>query len=226
MIIPLFICAIVAGIGYHYSSPKNEEYSYGNMPLPGPKGIPYFGNLFQIGLHQYLTFGKWARMYGPIFEIRLGVKRWVVISDAQIAQELMVKRGANYSARDQSYIMNEIVHPGGRGMLAASGDYWRKIRRLAHNGLAQKPVESYTPFIEKESLELVRTLYGVTMDPENPFRRFGLNIVFTVTFGKRFDDLNDPVLLQLQKVITTTIKHLGKPFFFIPHALGMIIMVS
>lgn len=65
--------------------------------------------------------------------IKLGVKRWIVINDANVAHDLMVKRGSNYSARDHSYILCEIIHPGSRGMLAPSGDYWRKVRRLGRH---------------------------------------------------------------------------------------------
>ncbi|RUP45867.1 cytochrome P450 [Jimgerdemannia flammicorona] len=210
MIPTILITLFIAFIGYYFSAPAKETDKLNNgKELPGPIGIPYFGNIFQIGLHQYISFSKWAQEYGPIFQIKLGVKRWVVVSDAAVAHELMVKRGTNYSARDHSFIMNEIVHPGSRGMLASSGEYWRKIRKLAHNGLAQKPVESYTPFIENESLELVRSLYNSALDPVIHFRLFTLNIILTTVYAKRFESPDDPTFLKLQSYIVDTIGFLG-----------------
>ncbi|RUP44062.1 cytochrome P450 [Jimgerdemannia flammicorona] len=212
MIVPTLVLVITLAF-YYRSWTTRETLPTGTQPLPGPTGIPYFGNLFQLGLLQHLTFTKWAEKYGPIFLITLGVKRWLIISDPNIAHELMVKRGANYSNRDTTVISSEILHPGNIGIVPSSGEYWRKLRQIVHTALARKSVESYTSFIETESVELMRDLYGKTMDPAVSCRQFALNIIYTVLYGKRFTSSEDPRSKELMRLGLGFINALGRPKF-------------
>ncbi len=38
----------------------------------GPKPIPIFGNVFQIGFKPHLRFTQWAQRYGGIYRIKVG----------------------------------------------------------------------------------------------------------------------------------------------------------
>lgn len=77
-----------------------------------------------------------------------------------------------------------------------------------------KSVKTYTPHIEKECLELVRSLYGVTLDPTVRFRGFTLNILLTVLYGKRYASLEDPTIVKLDNLIVECIDIVGKPIVY------------
>lgn len=42
--------------------------------LPEIPGVPIFGNLLQLGDQHATVAGKWARKYGPVFQVRMGNK--------------------------------------------------------------------------------------------------------------------------------------------------------
>jgi len=68
--------------------------------LPGPRGWPVVGSLFQRGSDPAHTYHMWSKIYGPVFKIRLG-NRWVVIvNGAEAGDELIAS--AQYGALFQS----------------------------------------------------------------------------------------------------------------------------
>jgi hypothetical protein len=40
--------------------------------LPEIPGVPLFGNLLQLGDQHATVAGKWAKKYGPVFQVRMG----------------------------------------------------------------------------------------------------------------------------------------------------------
>jgi len=42
--------------------------------LPEIPGVPLFGNLLQLGNQHAVVTGKWAKKYGPVFQVRMGIK--------------------------------------------------------------------------------------------------------------------------------------------------------
>lgn len=40
--------------------------------LPEIPGVPMFGNLLQLGNQHAVVAGKWAKKFGPVFQVRMG----------------------------------------------------------------------------------------------------------------------------------------------------------
>ena len=73
------------------------------LPLPpGPRGVPIFGNLFQVALkYQWRQQQEWTQKYGPIFRMRLGAQTVMVLGTHQAARDLLDKRSKIYSDRPE-----------------------------------------------------------------------------------------------------------------------------
>lgn len=70
--------------------------------FPGPLQLPLVGrvhDLDRFGL--WLKFKEWADIHGPIYQTSMVDQTFIVVSDEQIAEELLVKRGHIYSGRPQ-----------------------------------------------------------------------------------------------------------------------------
>jgi cytochrome P450 len=61
--------------------------------LPGPRGVPVFGNLLQIvptRMHQ--QFERWSAEYGSFFRLQLRKRQVVVVSDHEIIASVLRDR--------------------------------------------------------------------------------------------------------------------------------------
>ena len=112
-----FLCAAVfALILWRISKIGRRPKGY----PPGPPTLPILGNLHQMPTTQpWLQFEKWAKEYGPIFSLMLGTKVWIVLTQDQAVQDLLVKRGSIYSSRPSMYLMQDIGSGGLRPLWMA-----------------------------------------------------------------------------------------------------------
>lgn len=67
---------------------------------PGPKPLPGIGNLHQLPeSRQWFEFYQWSKKYGPVMYLNMAGQHFVVLSSDQAAQDLLTRRGAQYSDR-------------------------------------------------------------------------------------------------------------------------------
>ncbi|KAK1372023.1 geraniol 8-hydroxylase-like [Heracleum sosnowskyi] len=104
---------------------------YGKRKLPpGPNGLPFLGNLLQIGPKPHRSLAKLAEQYGPLFRVQLGRVTNVVVSSAEMAEEIFRKHDAEFSGR---FVPDAVAGGLQNHDLAlpwiSTGDQWRTIRR-------------------------------------------------------------------------------------------------
>lgn len=68
--------------------------------LPGPALLPFVGRIHDLPIeYMWLKFKEWADEYGPIYRTRMLSTPFIVISDENIAEELLVRRAKINSDR-------------------------------------------------------------------------------------------------------------------------------
>ncbi len=88
----LFLAGLVVWILWRYF--KTDRLGF----LPGPKGIPVFGNTFQRQRFKArLIFHHWAKQYGGVYRLRLPVGDMVVVSDYKYIRECLVNKGGEFA---------------------------------------------------------------------------------------------------------------------------------
>ena len=61
--------------------------------LPGPKGIPFFGNAFQLeASRSHQQFEQWSREHGSIYKLKLMKRKVVVLGDHEHVAAMMRDR--------------------------------------------------------------------------------------------------------------------------------------
>lgn len=70
--------------------------------FPGPTQLPLIGRVHDLPRKAtWLKFHEWAGTYGPIFQTSMMGQKFVVVSDEEIARELLLKKADQLSGRAQ-----------------------------------------------------------------------------------------------------------------------------
>ncbi|EXJ80755.1 hypothetical protein A1O3_07039 [Capronia epimyces CBS 606.96] len=182
-----------------------------------PSAMPFIGHLHlhagASGVNDAALWSSWSRRCGSdLLQVKFGRNRVVVANSFNAVREVFVTNGHLTSARPRQYVFEKYI---GYDLGSHSLDENYKQQRLA--GLkALKPIEwpKFYPGLEKEGDRLIVNLaelgnYGKT--PINPLKMMqivAMNLGFQTTFGKTFDDANDPWLREYidNAMIITTVR--------------------
>ncbi|GAB2292113.1 hypothetical protein Dimus_026365 [Dionaea muscipula] len=104
-------------------------------PPPQAKGAwPIIGHLHILGSSKdllHVTLAKMAEVYGPIFTIRLGVDRTVVISSPELAKECFTKNDLAVSSRPKFIASELLCYNYAMFGISPYGPYWREMRKIS-----------------------------------------------------------------------------------------------
>ena len=166
------------------------------MP-PGPIPFPFIGNKLDLPKSKpWIKFQEWSKIYGPIYTIWIGRRPTIIVSDPNIAVDLMEKRSNKYSSRPRFIAMGEIHWDMAPMLVQPYGKSWSIRRKLLHHAMTPAALRLYKPIQEAEASRLC---YHLLQDPDRWERyidRFTASIVFTVAYGHRIDSLNAKIVRQ------------------------------
>jgi hypothetical protein len=75
LLLPLAVILAITLLSQRRRPPK------GYRLVPGPKGVPIFGNTLQVPPDRAeKKFIEWAREYGELFRIQMGWNEWVFVN--------------------------------------------------------------------------------------------------------------------------------------------------
>ncbi|CAA2982936.1 cytochrome P450 CYP82D47-like [Olea europaea subsp. europaea] len=107
--------------------------SKNNAPPEAGGSWPFIGHLHLIGGGSrlpHITLGEMADKYGPIFTIRLGVHRTLVVSSWELAKELFTTWDVAVSSRPKFLAAKHMGYNFAMFAFSPYGAYWREIRKL------------------------------------------------------------------------------------------------
>ena len=166
--------------------------------LPGPRPWPLVGNSLQVSLHRmHQNLAEWAHRHGPLFTVRLGGFKLLVVSDAELIGQLLRDRPDTFRrpSRMQA-IMREIgIHDG---VFMAEGEAWVRQRRMVMASFAPHQVRSYFPALLRVAQRLHARWQGAArrqawgeagIDLQADLMRFTVDAVAGLAFGTEVDTL-------------------------------------
>lgn len=187
--------------------------------LPGPKGVPVFGNAFQIETTRaHLIFEQWARQYGPFYKLQLGPRKIVVVSDHKAVAAALRDRPEGYSRTTRlEQVWTEMGLPG--GVFGANGESWRRQRRMVMASFDPVHVKRYFPALQSVSERLAgrwntAAAHGAAIDLQSDLMRFTVDTIAGLAFGAQVNTLEsdeDRIQKHLDKIFPMLFKRIFAP---------------
>ncbi|KAL0957868.1 hypothetical protein HGRIS_000052 [Hohenbuehelia grisea] len=195
------VSALVWILRHRFSSARRRDAQGKPIP-PGPIGLPLIGSFPFLTKYPELSLDTWSQKFGPLYSVQLGNQLFMIISDPQIAKDLMVTNGSIFSSRKEMFLKSKTIFAG-RGITATPyNDTWRQHRRIAAGWLMSKAVESYTHVLDYEATVLVQDLYHdgqagcAPINPQPYAGRCSLNNMLRIVFGTRTDSIRHPLVAK------------------------------
>lgn len=108
---------------------------------PGPPGHLLVGNLPEFGRDILGFLLSCARDYGDVVPVRLGAWPGLVVSRADLVEEVMAVRYQSF--HKHSFFFRHVTAIFGNGLLTSEGDLWLRQRRLAAPAFHRERVAAY-----------------------------------------------------------------------------------
>ncbi|KAM3260414.1 hypothetical protein ACQJBY_051586 [Aegilops geniculata] len=118
----------------HYILGKvsNGRRSKGAVQLPpSPRAIPFLGHLHLLEKPFHAALCGLAKRLGPVFSLRLGSRRAVVVSSAECARECFTEHDVIFADRPQFPSQLLVSFDGIALSTSSYGPHWRNLRRVA-----------------------------------------------------------------------------------------------
>ncbi|KAH8100404.1 cytochrome P450 [Cristinia sonorae] len=172
--------------------------AYSRPPFPGPKGIPFVGNIVPRE-DPWSTLRKWSKQYGPVYGLRVLSTPVVVINSVQAARELLENRSNIYSNRvppkmaELSGLDEGILFQTHVGRL-------RQGRKLLATGLQARELEAYQPLMRDS---VTKFCADVIRDPKNWLKylhRVPTEVSLDIAYGHVMKGLDDPFVAKMNEV--------------------------
>jgi len=189
--------------------------------LPGPSGIPYFGNLLQLAPERvHLQLEGWAERYGTPYRLRLIGRNLLVIADpAVISQVLRARPWTFRRARPVQSVFREM---GIAGVFSAEGETWERQRRLVMRAFDPAQLKRYFPSLVTVTERLRRrwekaAARAETLDIQAELMRYTVDVTAGLAFGADINTIErdtDAIQRHLENIFPMVNRRTTAPFAY------------
>ena len=198
------------------TSPVNVR---GYDDLPGPRGLPFFGNAMQLDAPRlHLQLEQWSREFGPLYKLKLPGRNLLVVSNHEMVAAVLRDRPDGFSrSKRLEEIWTELGLPV--GVFVANGDVWKRQRRMVMAGFDPAHVKRYYPAMVAVSQRLsARWRHAATdsrtIDLQADLMRYTVDTIAGLAFGAQVDTLSsdgDVIQQHLDQIFPALWQRMFKP---------------
>ncbi|KAK6131158.1 hypothetical protein DH2020_035098 [Rehmannia glutinosa] len=141
------------------------------LPPEADGGWPLIGHLRLLSGPDlpHIILSNMADKYGPVFSIRLGVHRALIVSSWEIAKECFTTNDIIFSNRPKVAAIQHMGYNFAMFGFSPYGSYWREFRKITmQNLLSSNRVSELGDLFEMEIRALMRSLYSSCNDETVP----------------------------------------------------------
>ncbi|KAJ6400151.1 hypothetical protein OIU84_015743 [Salix udensis] len=167
----LILSALITPLIYYlFWIPKKENRK--RAPPEAAGAWPLIGHLHLLGGSQppHITLGNLADKYGPIFTVKLGVHRALIVSNSKMAKECLTTNDKAFATRPMALAMDIMGYNYSMIGFSHYGAYWRLIRKITTlEVLSNHRLEMFKSVRESEVRDAIGALYHQWIDNKGMF---------------------------------------------------------
>ncbi|KAI9452373.1 cytochrome P450 [Lactarius psammicola] len=180
---PTYFLAVTLLTGFVlYLITKLAQRAFRKLP-PGPKGLPFIGDVVHIADQDWLTSPQRLAEYGSemMYISALG-NGMLVINSQRVAVDLLEKRSNIYSDRPHYISAGEFLTENLTLSFSLFGDLWHRFRRVAVEGFSKSASQHFHLIQSREAIMLALELMKSPPSPEKHFRRHASSIMLSIIY--------------------------------------------
>ncbi|XP_069830120.1 cytochrome P450 2K6-like [Dendropsophus ebraccatus] len=215
VLLSIIVCFFLVTVLY-----KAKEDVPPNYP-PGPKPLPIIGNILDLDAEKpHLSFKELAKKYGPVYSLKIGVQKMVVLCGYDTVREALVNHADEFADRPTMPVFLDIAR--GYGLIFSNGHNWKAMRRFTLSTLRDFAMGKRTieDKINEEADCLVQTFKsykGEPIDNNKIVNAAVSNIIISILLGYRFE-YDDPKLQRLLTILLDNSRIAGSPMALLYNA--------
>ncbi|KAL4033059.1 hypothetical protein IC575_006144 [Cucumis melo] len=124
---------------------------------PGPRGLPLVGYLPFLSPNLHHTFADLAKIYGPIFKLRLGTKLCFVLTSSFSVNEVLRHPETVFDNRDATVSARLYTYGGSDIVFSQNEGDWKKLRKIfTRKMLSKANLDASYPFRSREMRKIIK----------------------------------------------------------------------
>jgi cytochrome P450 len=151
---------------------------------PGPRGLPFFGQIFEAWKNPLELVHRSHVAYGDHVALRFGPARYLLVNDPDSVKHVLVDNHRNYQ-KSVSYDGLKLVL--GSGLLTSEGNFWRRQRKLAQPAFHKEKLALFAEMMVSDTNSMLdewqRTDDGAPFDVHDEIMRLTFSIVCRTLFS-------------------------------------------
>ncbi|KAH6868935.1 O-methylsterigmatocystin oxidoreductase [Thelonectria olida] len=196
----VIVLALALFIGYK----RRNHVPHGYRLPPGPRGWPLIGNAHELGPYPRNQFQKWAAQYGEVFQVQIGLQRWVLFNSPEAIKDVFDKQSALTSGRPPMPVFHNQVSGNWRLVSMDYGPKWRRLRTALHQCLSPKMSDELRPGQEFESGQLLHDILTANQNEQDFYdhvRRYATSVVMTAAYGQRIPSYHSNDFVEVYQIM-------------------------
>ncbi|KAL8547399.1 hypothetical protein ACS0TY_006939 [Phlomoides rotata] len=189
MTIFLLLLALPLLLILYFQTQKSRSRK--NVHPPGPPGLPLIGNLHQFdGKFPHTYLHRLSKQYGSIFSLKLGYRKVIVISSADVVKQIMKSYDIEFSSRPVLTGLQKLSYNGLDIAFSPYNETWREMRKIGTLYLfSTKQLQSSRPVCKDELSKMINKIsekasLSKVANLSEMVHCFTNNTICRVAFGK------------------------------------------
>lgn len=162
---------------------------------PGPKGLPFIGNLHQLDSSALgLNFYELSKKYGSLIYLKLGSRQTIVVSSAKMAKQVMKTHDIEFCNRPALISHMKFSYDGLDQFFSPYREYWRHTKKLSFiHFLSVKRVVMFSSIRKYETTQMIKKISehassNKVVNLHELLTCLTSAVVCRTAFGRRFED--------------------------------------